>query len=79
MKDRAARSKVFYGKNTKEPQILVGSKVLLFNDTLKVGESAKIHKNWTGPYLVISKSDNGLLYKLRHCSTGRENGSSGVR
>jgi len=76
MKDRAARSKVFYDKFTKEPQISVGYKVLLFNDTLKVGESAKFHKNWTGPYLVVSKSDNGLLYTLRHCSTGREPGAA---
>jgi len=27
---------------------------------------------WRGPYLVTSKSDDGLLYKLRHCSTGKE-------
>jgi len=37
MKDRALRSKVFYDKDTKEPQIAVGSIVLLFNDTLKIG------------------------------------------
>jgi len=36
MKDRAVRSKVFYDKDTKEPQITVGSKVLLFNDALKI-------------------------------------------
>ena len=61
MTDRAVRSKVFYDKNTKEPQIAVGSKVLLFNDSLKMGECPKFHNNWTGPYLVVSKSDNGLL------------------
>ena len=68
MTDRAVRSKEFYDKNTEVPQIVVGSKVLLFNDALKPGESPKFHDNWTGPYLVVSKSDNGLLYRLRHLS-----------
>jgi len=72
MKDRAVRSKVFYDKNTKERQIMVGSNVLLFNDTIKAGESAKFHNNWTGPYLVVSRSDDGLLYNLRDCDTGKE-------
>ena len=45
MKDRAIRSKVVYDKNAKEQQISVGSKVLLFNDTLKATESPKFHKN----------------------------------
>jgi len=72
MKDRAQRSKVFYDKNSKEPEIAVGSKVLLHSNVLKTGESPKFHKNWVGPYLVISKSDDGLLYRLRHCSTGKE-------
>ena len=71
LKDRAVRSKVFYDKDTKVPQITIGSKVLLFNDALKIGESPKFHKNWTGPYLIVSKSDNGLLYKLRHCTSGK--------
>jgi len=39
MKDRAVRAKAFYDTDTKEPQIMVGSKVLLFNDTLKAVES----------------------------------------
>jgi len=44
----------------------------LFNDTLKATESPKFYKNWTGPYLVVWKSDDGLLYRLRHCATGKE-------
>ena len=72
MTDRAVRSKEFYDKNTRVPQIAVGAKVLLFNDALKPGESPKFHDNWTGPYLVVSKSDNGLLYRLRHCDSGKE-------
>ena len=72
MKDSAERSKVFYDKNTKEPDIPLGSKVLLHSDAVKTGESPKFHKNWVGPYLVTSKSDDGLLYRLRHCNTGKE-------
>jgi len=72
MHNSAQRSNVFYYRNTKTPEIAVGSKVLLQCDVLKPGESPKFHKVWCGPYLVTSKSDDGLLYKLRHCSTGKE-------
>ena len=72
MKDRAVMSKEFYDKDTKELQITVGSKVLLFNDALEIGESPKFYKNWVDPYLVVSRSDNGLLYRLRHCISGKE-------
>jgi len=34
--------------------------VLLHYDVLKSGESPKFHKVWRGPYLVTSKSDDGL-------------------
>jgi len=45
---------------------------LLHSTVLKAGESPKFHYNWRGPYLALSKSNNGLLYRLRHCSTGKE-------
>jgi len=63
MKDSADRSNRFYDRNTKEPEIQVGNKVLLHRTVLKAGESPKFHYNWTGPYLAVSKSDNGLLYR----------------
>jgi len=72
MKDSAVKSKVFYDRNTKVPEITVGSKVLLHSNVLKTEESPKFHRNWVGLYLVTSKSDVGLLYRLRHCSTGKE-------
>jgi len=72
MKDSADRFKTVYDRNTKEPEIQVGDKVLLHSTVLKKGESPKFHHNWRGPYLTVSKSDNGLLYRLRHCSTGKE-------
>ena len=71
MSDSGQRAKKFYDVDTQTPQIMVGSKVLLHSTVLKPGQSAKFHKPWTGPYLVTSKSDNGLLYTLRHCDTGK--------
>ena len=72
MQDSALRSKTFYDRTTKTPDIMVGSKVLLHHNVVKTGESPKFHKVWRGPYLVTSKSDDGLLYRLRHCSSGKE-------
>ena len=61
-KDSAERSKVFYDKNTKQPDIPLGSKVLPHSDVVRTGESPKFHKNWVGPYLVTSKSDRMMIY-----------------
>lgn len=71
MDDSGQRAKRFYDVDTETPQITVGAKVLLHSNVLKPGQSAKFHKPWTGPYLVISKTDDGLLYTLRHCDTGK--------
>jgi len=72
MTESSQRSKKFYDKNAKEPEIELGAKVLLHSGALKTGESPKFHKNFVGTYLVVSKSDDGLLYRLRHCSTGKQ-------
>jgi len=71
MTDSGQRVKQFYDVTTQTPQITVGSKVLLHSSVIKPGQSAKFHKPWDGPYLVTSKSDDGLLYTLRHCNTGK--------
>jgi len=62
----------FYDRNAKTPDISVGFKVLLHYDVVKPGESLKFHKSWRGPYLVTSRSDDGLLYRIRHCATGKQ-------
>ena len=72
MQDGAARAKILYDRNTKTPEITFGSTVLLHYDGVKSGKSPKFHKVWRRPCLVTSKSDDGLLYRLRHCSTGKE-------
>ena len=71
MSESGQRAKKFYDVDTETPQITVGSKVLLHSSVLKPGQSAKFHKPWTGPYLVTAKTDDGLLYTLRHCDTGK--------
>jgi len=30
-------------------------------------------KRWVGPYLVVDKLEDGLLYRLKDCETGRQN------
>ena len=49
MKDSAVKSKVFYDRNTKVPEITVGSKVLLHSNVLKTEESPKFHRNGWDP------------------------------
>jgi len=71
MTDSGQRVKRFYDVDTETPQITVGSKVLLHSNVIKPGQSAKFHKPWDGPYLMTSKSDDGLLFTLRHCNTGK--------
>jgi len=71
MIESGQRAKKSYDVDTQTPQILVGFKVLLHSDVIKPGQCAKFHKPWTGPYLVTNKTDDGLLYTLRHCSTGK--------
>jgi len=66
------RSKANYDKKSEEPAFELGSKVLLHDPTTKKNECPKLKKRWKGPYMITDKSDNGLLYKLRDCSSGKE-------
>jgi len=50
--------KTFYHMNSKEPEIAVGSIVLLHSNVLKTWESSKFHKRWVGSYLVTSNGKN---------------------
>jgi len=72
LKDSNESSKHVYDRKSKEPNFELGSKVLLHDPTTKKGECLKLKQRWKGPYLIVDKDDNGLLYKLRHCTTGNE-------
>jgi len=71
-KDSNITSKRTYDRNSRDPDIVLGSKVLMHDATTKKGECSKLKKRWIGPYLVVDKSDDGVLYKLRHCQTGKQ-------
>ena len=42
-------------KKTKETQVKIGDKVLLYDETLRRGRSKKLESLWTGPYTIIEK------------------------
>ena len=72
LKDSNVSSKQVYDRKSKEPNFELGSTVLLHDPTTKKGECPKLKQRWKGPYLIVDKDNNGLLYKLRHCTTGKE-------
>jgi len=72
LKDSNIIFKQNYDRNAKAPDIVLRSKVLMHDLTTKKGECSKL-KKWIGSYLVVDKSDDGLLYKLRYCQTGKQN------
>jgi len=72
LEDSNIASKQIYDRKSREPDIAIGSKVLLHDPTTKKGECSKLKQRYIGPYMVVAKTDDGLLYKLRHCETGKE-------
>jgi len=72
LEDSNITSKQTYDRKSRQPDIAIGSKVLLHDPTTKKGECPKLKQRYKGPYMVVAKTDDGLLYKLRHCETGKE-------
>jgi len=50
MQDSSVRCKEFYDRTTAISEISVRSKDLLRNDAVKVRQSSKFHKSWSGPF-----------------------------
>ena len=48
------RSKDYYDKGTDSPNIAVGDKVLLHDETVRRGRSKKLSSQWIGPYEVVN-------------------------
>jgi len=44
----------------------------LIHPYVERGECRKLKQRRKGPYLIVDRSDDGLLYKLRHCKTGKK-------
>jgi len=70
LKDSNITYKRTYDRNSRDPDIVLGSKVLIHDKERRMLEIEK--KRWIGPYLVVDKSEDGLLYRLRHCETGKQ-------
>lgn len=50
----------------------LGDMVLMYDPTNKKAQCPKFKKRWNGPLTIIDKTDDGILYKLRDCQTGKE-------
>jgi transposase InsO family protein len=60
-----------HDEGARNPEYAVGNKVLLHNVTLKRGESIKLKRRYTGPF-IITKCRPRFSYKLQLVETGRD-------
>jgi O-acetyl-ADP-ribose deacetylase (regulator of RNase III) len=67
----AGRHRLRHDEGAINPEYAVGDKVLLHNVTLKRGESIKLKRRYTGPF-IITECKPGFNYKLQHIETGRD-------
>jgi hypothetical protein len=67
----AGRHRLRHDEGAISPEYAVGDKVLLHNVTLKRGESIKLKRRYTGPF-IITECKPGFNYKLQHIETGRD-------
>ena len=70
--DANFKSKSYYDKKTADESLPIGSYVLLHDPTNRKGECRKLKRRFTGPYLILDRTDDGLNYKLRDCESGKE-------
>ena len=48
------KSKVYYDKNSETPDVQVGQKVLIFDETVRRGRSRKLSPQYVGPHDVLA-------------------------
>jgi hypothetical protein len=58
------RSKEYYDRNTNVPLFAVGEKVLLHNENIRRGRSAKLSPPFIGPYEIIAVEDVNVTLRL---------------
>jgi hypothetical protein len=63
---RAKNEKIkeYYDKNTNVPLLAVGEKVLLHDEKLRRGRSAKLSPRFIGPFAIISIDDVNITLRL---------------
>jgi len=57
------RSKVYYDKDSELPDIQVGQKVLIFDETVRRGRSKKLSPQYIGPYEVLAVEGVNVIIK----------------
>jgi transposase InsO family protein len=67
----AGRHRIRHDEGATVPRYAVGDKVLLLDVTLKKGESIKLKRRYTGPFLII-ECRPGYNYRFQHTVTGRD-------
>ena len=68
--DAKERAKFYYDWNAQWPTYKVGDEVLLFDPTVKKGQSRKLKRQYVGPMTVEKVYDN-YTYEIRDLRTGK--------
>ena len=58
------KSEEYYDRNTNVPLFAIGGKVLLHDEKVRRGRSAKLTRPYIGPYEIIAVDDVNLTLKL---------------
>jgi len=58
------RSKEYHDRNINTPLFAIGDKVLLHDEKVREGRSAKLSSPWTGPYEIIDIDDVNISLKV---------------
>jgi hypothetical protein len=64
LESRKERSKEYYDRNVNTPLFTVGDKVLLHDEKIRRGRSAKLSPPFIGPYEIIDVDDLNITLKL---------------
>ncbi|KAK3741432.1 hypothetical protein QZH41_003976 [Actinostola sp. cb2023] len=59
------RQKEYYNKNATNKYYKSGDQVFLYTPQLKVGEAAKFHRHWSGPYTIQEKLSQDVNYRIK--------------
>ena len=67
------RSKEYYDKNSETPDVQVGQKVLIFDETVRRGRARKLSPQYIGPYEVLAvEAVNVVIKKGRATQSPRQ-------
>ena len=58
------RSKEYHDRNVNTPLFTIGDKVLLHDENVRRGRSAKLSSPWIGPYDIVDIDDVNVTLKL---------------